>query len=388
MFRAGALDRQRILDAGLGGALLVIGETLIATGAIAEGSRWVTAPCAAVVSAAVVGRRTMPVAAAAVAVAWDIQAVLAISPTSIWALVTFLILAFSAGAYADLRPALLGGGLLLVAAYVSTALDPGAGVGDRLFTAPVLTGAPWIAGRVVRRYFAQAHTLDVLNRELERRRADDVRAATQQERARIARELHDVVAHSISVMVVQAGAAGLVLDTDPQAVHEPLEQIRRTGKSALLEMRRLLGVLRSDDHGLVLGPQPGVADLPALVENMRAAGLAVTMSADDDLPPLPAGCDLAAYRVIQEALTNALKHAPTGKTVVRLQNSSRGIELDVLTTGPAKTTRGRIDSDGQGHGLIGMRERVALYGGRIDAGPVNGGWRVTAVFPSESLDLA
>jgi signal transduction histidine kinase len=273
--------------------------------------------------------------------------------------------------------------VLLAATYLAAALEPGAGLGSRLFTAPVLCGAPWVAGRLVRRHRAQATLLDALNVELEQRRAEDVRTATTEERARIARELHDVVAHGISVMIVQAGAAGQVLEREPERAREPLNQIRETGKAALVEMRHLLGVLRTDSDELALTPQPGVADLPALIARMRDAGLDARLDMPADLPTLAPGCDLAAYRIVQEALTNTLKHAGRVRASVRVAFTPETVELEVRDDGNVHATNGAV-----GHGLIGMRERARLFGGSVEAGHcAEGGWSVTARLPVDAVDV-
>ncbi|MBN9609954.1 MAG: hypothetical protein BGO26_18585 [Actinobacteria bacterium 69-20] len=372
---------QRV-DVALALTLGAVGQAALWTGAIDEGPLSVTAPSYAVISAAVLLRRRWPLVMAAVVAATCVaQSVLALSPTSLWALVMILIVSFSVGAHAQGKHALVGGLLLLGATYAGQWLEPGALLGDRLFTAPVLCGGPWFAGWLVRRHSSQARALDELNVELQHRRAEDVQVARRIERARIARELHDVVAHSISVMVVQAGAAGRVIDQDPQRAKEPLEQIRITGKAALVEMRRLLGVLRTDDAGLALTPQPGVADLSSLVAQIQASGLATTLEINGDGAALPAGYDLATYRIVQEALTNALKHAGPASAIVRIDITHDHVTIDVSDDGVGR----RAVNGSAGHGLIGIRERVSLYGGTVEAGPYPaGGWRVAATLPFEA----
>ena len=217
---------------------------------------------------------------------------------------------------------------------------------------------------------------------LEERAAGLERAHAQavaHERATIARELHDVIAHSVSVMTVQAGAARLLLDDDPPRARESLVAVEETGRQALGEMRRLLGILRGDEHEADLAPQPGIADIDALVEHVRAAGLPVDVVIEGDPKRLPPGIDLAAYRVVQEALTNALKHAGAARAQVAIRYGERALELAVTNNG---TVRG---NGRRGHGLIGMRERVALYGGQFEAGPrPTGGYAVRASLPLET----
>jgi signal transduction histidine kinase len=308
-----------------------------------------------------------------VMVAWGVQSVAADVPSTVWELVVLVLVAYGPGAYADGRRAIAGLLVNIAGVAVITALDPAP---DVSFFTPVVFGCvPWVAGRLVRRHWAQARELDALNAELERRRADDLAAATERERARIARELHDVVAHSISVMVVQAGAAEQVVRTDPEQTAAALESIRRTGKSALAEMRRMLGVLRAGGPGLA--PQPGIDDLPALVERMRAAGLDARVRFEGERAALDPGRELAAYRVVQEALTNTLKHAGAGRAEVTVRFAPAHVELEVADDGTVATGNGT-----GGHGLIGMRERMALYGGSVEAGPRDGGgWTVSARLP-------
>ena len=198
------------------------------------------------------------------------------------------------------------------------------------------------------------------------------------ERTRIARELHDIVAHAMSVMVVQAGAAEQVADDDPVRVHKFLKAIRTTGTEALGEMRRLVGMLRDDSDVGLLAPQPGLSGLKALVDEAAETGLPVTLEVSGDERDLPAGVDLAAYRIVQEALTNARRHAVGVRRVrVAVRFEPERLELDVTDDGrPSAATAG------SGHGLVGMRERVALYDGTVSAGPLSdGGFRVFAQLP-------
>ena len=199
----------------------------------------------------------------------------------------------------------------------------------------------------------------------ERERDLAAREAVLEERARIARELHDAIAHNVSMMVLQAGAERRVMDDRAAGTREVLEGIERTGRSALQEMRRLVGMLRSD-RGDPLTPQPGMHDLPALVAQVREAGLPVELRVEGESRELPVGVELSAYRIVQEALTNVLKHAGEAQATVLVRYSPDRLELEIADSG-----RGRASSASSGgHGLVGMRERVALYGGRFSAGPV------------------
>jgi signal transduction histidine kinase len=194
------------------------------------------------------------------------------------------------------------------------------------------------------------------------------REAVTAERARIARELHDVVAHHMSVMVVQAGAARAVADTDPTAAAEALRQIEGSGRAGLTEMRRLLEILKSDDPDGARAPQPGLDRLDDLLDGMRATGLPVEAVVEGSPRPLPQAVDLSAYRIVQEALTNTLKHAGEAHARVLLRYRPDALEIEVADDG-----RGALESDGGGQGLIGMRERVQLFGGTLESGPRPGG---------------
>jgi signal transduction histidine kinase len=211
----------------------------------------------------------------------------------------------------------------------------------------------------------------------ERERDLAAREAVVEERARIARELHDAIAHNVSMMVVQAGAERRVLDGTNGSTKEVLVTIERIGRGALTEMRRLVGMLRSD-AGDPLAPQPGLDDLPTLVERVRAAGLPVELRVEGERRELPVGIELSAYRIVQEALTNALKHAGRAQASVHVRYGRDSLELEVVDDGAG--AQAPVASGG--HGLVGMRERVALYGGRLDAGRrPTGGFSVRVLLP-------
>jgi len=200
------------------------------------------------------------------------------------------------------------------------------------------------------------------------------REAVVEERARIARELHDVIAHHVSMMVVQAGAERRVLDPAQESTREVLGTIERVGRSALTEMRRLVGMLRGDDREGLL-PQPALADVPILVTQLRDAGLPVELRVEGEPRELPVGIELSAYRVIQEGLTNALKHAGRASAAVRIRYGAGSLELEITDDGAGDP----VEVPGGGHGLVGIRERVALYGGELQAGRRSGGGFVLRV---------
>ena len=215
---------------------------------------------------------------------------------------------------------------------------------------------------------------------LEREREEAERAAVAEERRRIARELHDVIAHSITLMTVQAGAARLLLAEDPERARKPVLAVEETGRHALAELRRLLGILRPDQSEASLAPQPGLARIDDLLTWARRAGLPVELVVVGERRALSPGIDLTAYRIVQEALTNAHKHAGPAHAYVLLRYGSEALELEVTNDGRMVPNGG----DGLGHGLVGMRERVALYDGTFEAGPrVGGGYALRARLPVE-----
>jgi signal transduction histidine kinase len=238
-----------------------------------------------------------------------------------------------------------------------------------------LTGmatAAVVLGLNVRTRRAYLASLEERAAQLERERDQQGQLAAAAERARIAREMHDIVAHNLSVMVALADGAGFMAPSDPARSAGAMEQVSRTGRHALGEMRRLLGVLRADGEA-ALAPQPGLADLDVLLEQVRAAGLPVTFETAGAPVALGSGAELTVYRLVQEALTNSLKHAGAGAAAtVRLRYEEGGIDVEVTDDG-----RGRALVSAGGQGLSGMRERAAVYGGEVDAGPApTGGWRV------------
>lgn len=225
--------------------------------------------------------------------------------------------------------------------------------------------------------FALAIVRDVTERARLRARAAE--AAVLEERQRLARELHDVVAHGLSVIVLQAGAARRVAATDPDRAGAALATIEQAGRDALVEMRRLLGVMRAGAES-ALDPQPGLDALDALIDRLRSAGLRVELRREG-LGRLPVGVDLSAYRIVQEALTNAVKHAPGARIEVALRQDGARLEVEVRDDGAAEPRP--TEPPAGGHGLLGMRERVALFDGQLEAGPHGAGYRVRATLPLE-----
>jgi signal transduction histidine kinase len=245
-----------------------------------------------------------------------------------------------------------------------------------LFT-PVLFAIAWLAGFGLRRRTVQIDAAEARAARAERERQVAGRIAVAEERARIARELHDIVAHSVSVMVLQVGAVRHGLPATLADDKEALEGVERTGRAALAEMRRLLGAMRRDDDELELAPQPGLDGLPSLAEQVGRAGLPVRLHVDGETFPVPRAVDLSAYRIIQEGLTNSLKHAHAGQADVTVRYGPRELRIEIRDDG-----RGAGVTDGRGHGLVGVRERVKIFGGEMSAeNPADGGFVLCARLP-------
>jgi signal transduction histidine kinase len=279
---------------------------------------------------------------------------------------------YTAAAQTDGRRMAVGAGLTALIGVVAMVTDPdGVNVAAVVFFG-FLFGGPWLTGRVVRR-----RRLNEARLEREKSAAE---AAIVDERARIARELHDVVAHAISVIVLQARGGRRLLDAEPDEARGAFDAIEATGQQALGEMRRLLGLLRADDEEMALAPQPSMSRLAGLVSEVEKAGLPVELNVEGEPVELPPGVDLSAYRIVQEALTNALKHAGPARARVLVRYLEDGLELEVADDGV-----GSGNGDGSGHGLVGIRERVAVLGGDLEAGPAsNGGYAVRALLPYSS----
>jgi signal transduction histidine kinase len=293
----------------------------------------------------------------------------------------FLLLMWSA-VIAGFTPALrrsLAGIAMTFAGLVAVNLtNPESVVGDYLFPGGFLV-AMWAGARTVHTRTLLAAELHEAAARAEERREQATAAAVADERRRIAREMHDLVGHSVSVMVVQAGGARRILERDPERAIEAAVRIEHTGRTALAEMRRLLGLLGAVEAD-ALAPQPTLDALDTLVERARAAGLPARLSVEGEPRPLPAGAEIAAYRVVQESLTNALKHAGAAATGVLLRWGPDALEIEVTNERGGAPGAERLPSGG--HGLVGMRERVRVYGGELSAEPQpGGGFTVRAQIP-------
>ncbi|MFC9971410.1 sensor histidine kinase [Spirillospora sp. NPDC127200] len=247
---------------------------------------------------------------------------------------------------------------------------PWTAIRDPLLFLSVMLSGVWVLGLHMKTRRAYLNSLEERAARLERDRENELQAARATERARIARELHDVVAHNVSVIIVQADGASFAIDTDPGRARKALETISATGRTALAEMRRLLGVLREGDEGGGYAPQPGVDQLTELVDQVRGAGLEVTLRATGEPARVSEGRQVTVFRIVQEALTNTLKHGgPSARARVVLDYGDDMIEVRVSDDGRGAAA----PDDGRGHGLVGMRERAAVYGGEVVAAPRGGG---------------
>jgi signal transduction histidine kinase len=355
------------------------------------GSTHMTGPRAAVFGSYAVSigalavRRRFPLAAAVVvATALSLEWLVSGAPEGFGVFAIPVVAAYTVAAYEDRRRALAGLMALFVMCLLWTIRDPvpaslRAHVLTSLWLSPVVIG--WLLGAYLRTRRLYVRELHERADRAELEREERAQAAVASERTRIARELHDILAHNVSVMVVQAEAADEMLDRDmPDRARTPIWKIQETGRAALTDMRRMLGILREADSEPALTPQPGIANLQLLLAQVRESGLPVELEVRGEPELLPPGVDLSAYRIVQEALTNALKYAGPAhaRVVVQFSRGSLGLEIDDDGIG------GPAGSDG-GHGLVGMRERVAIFGGHIEAGPKpGGGYRVRARLPLEA----
>jgi signal transduction histidine kinase len=286
--------------------------------------------------------------------------------------------AVSFGVLAD-RPRSIAGWAALMAATATFDYRSGNGPADFFWTLLIFTLA-WFFGVALGTRTEQARELHERFIAAERARVEAAAAAAGEERARIARELHDVVAHSVSVMVVQASGVRRLLQENQTREREALLSVEQIGRQALSEMRRMLGVMSAGEvQPPALAPQPGLEHLDRLIEEIEEAGLPVTLRVEGDRAPLSPGVDLSAYRIVQEGLTNALKHAKGAHADVTVRYEGDAVWLEIADDGPG------MNGDNMGHGLVGMRERVALYGGTLEAGPrAEGGFALRARLPVEA----
>lgn len=340
----------------------------------------VAAPAAAIAGLALYRRRVAPLQT--VAIVFGVIATESLAGVSLHKpdapLLMALVTLYTAGAYLPLLRAVAGLAFAIGCIGIAFASSSTNGHSDLAFTL-VIVSAGWLIGRGMHGRVSQTRELAERTRRLEQQADAERAVAVAEERRRIARDLHDVIAHSVSVMVVQAGAAEDVFERDPRGVLEPIRAVQETGRAALVEISRLLGLLRADGAELGLAPQPRLEELPELVAQTQAAGLPVELRIEGTPRPLPLGIDLSIYRIAQEALTNARKHSAGARAEVVLRYDDELVELAVVNDAAASPVNGHRG----GHGLIGMRERVAVFGGTLDAGPrPDGGFHVVARLPT------
>jgi signal transduction histidine kinase len=343
------------------------------------GSLWILIPLSIAVLAPLLARRRYPFAAPAgvylycAAVSFYNGNLVTFSFGIFLAVLTS---AFLMGMLPDRNQSVSGLAIGIGAAAIVVHNDPDQGWGDFFFISLLFT-IVWLAGNALGAKLTQYRQAEERAARLEREREDRARAAVAEERARIARELHDVVGHSVSVMTVQASGVRRLLRPEQEREREALLIVEKTGREALAEMRRLVDVLRRPEEAPALAPQPSLQHLDKLVDQVRESGLNVELKVEGDVAKLPASVDFAAYRLVQEGLTNTLKHAQAHRAEVLVRYGNGEVEVVVADDG-----NGTGGGAGGGHGLVGLRERIAVAGGELDAGPrTGGGFQVRARLP-------
>jgi signal transduction histidine kinase len=331
---------------------------------------WFDVPAIALMALPLFARRRFPFAAPAAF--WLLGAALSfvdgrLVPFTIGIYLLGVVAAFLLGNVGDAVQVRIGLAVVVGSAVIIVYNLPGHSQGDLVFI-PLLFAICWLAGFALRTRAEQVEAAEERAAQAERAREAAARIAVAEERTRIARELHDVVAHAVSVMVLQVGAVRHGLPDTLAADGAALEDVERTGRTALTEMRRLLGAMRRDGEGPELGPQPGLDALDSLVQEVGRAGLPVELRVEGAAAPLPPAIDLSAYRIVQEGLTNVIKHGRASKAEVVIRYAPDEVRIEVRDDGV-----GASAGDGSGYGLIGIRERVKIYGGDMTAGAVTGG---------------
>ena len=313
----------------------------------------------------------VPIAVAAGAIAFTLLDAAAAYGTESMFLVLILA-AWVAGSLLDVRQAVIALGALLASSWLVFLRAPHVPATELIWVSIPICGT-FVLSAAASRHSERARRAEERARQMEQ----EARQAVEEERGRITRELHDVLAHSVSVMTVQASAVRRLLRPEQEREREALMTVEETGRQALAEMRRLLGIMRTESERPALAPQPGLGTLPQLVEQVRQSGLPVELTVEGTPVRLPAGVDLSAYRIVQEALTNTLRHAGPAHAWVAVRYEGEDVEIEVANDGASDGV-----NDGGGHGLVGMRERVALCGGELRSGPrAGGGFKISARLP-------
>jgi signal transduction histidine kinase len=378
----------RLLDAVVAAAMLAILVTSISAKAPEPGQHGGDAPAyllAVALCVPYVFHRRYPMAVFSVVMASLV--VFSLRHYAAFPGLSVFVLLFAIALHTDRRRALVTLVISLVAFSVALiAQPPGVADGSTWTSTLLAVAVSWLAGENLRSRRARWAALEERTIRLEHEREERTRQAVAAERLRIARELHDVVAHSMSVIAVQSGVGNHVIDTQPDEARRALQTIETTSRTALTEMRRLLGVLRQDGESQAsLEPAPGLLELPQLIAQVAGAGLVATLDVEGDRQAVPPGVDLSAYRIVQEALTNVVKHGGETATV-RVRYGDGGVSVEIVDDGPQTTAADAAYRHpiSPGHGLIGMRERVAVFGGDFSAARrPGGGFRVAARLPFE-----
>jgi signal transduction histidine kinase len=380
--RVRSLDRVRV-DQIVALALLIEIQLQVWIGHAAP-NRPYAALAGAALACAVAIRRRRPLAAVSIVLAFlsvriatgvgnNMQSVAGV-------IIAVILLFYGLGAFAPVRRSAWLLALAVVITTVNSLTKPGGGVSAVVPMELFGVLLPYGIGRAARARGARERVARDTAEQLDAARESSARRAADRERARIARELHDVIAHSVSVMVIQAGGARLVMDDAPERAEESLRSVERAGREALAEMRRLLGILGDGDPRR-LAPQPGLADLGPLLERAQESGLSADLQIAGEPVRLSPALDLCAYRVVQEALTNAIKHAAPARASINVRWQPAVLELEVSDDGRGNST-GNGAGAGGGHGIVGMRERVLLHRGTLEAGARHeGGFTVRARLP-------
>ena len=344
---------------------------------------WISVPLIAVLILPLLWRRQWPFGAPAAV--WLLAAAmsfvdgrLVVSSQGVFA--GGMVAAFLLGSLRDGTQARSGLVIVVVSAAILVYRDPNHSPGNLVFV-PALFGIVWVAAIALRNRLVESETAEAHALRLAQERAESARRAVADERARIARELHDVIGHSVSVMTVQAAGVRRQLQPEQEKERDALAAVEQTGREAMAEMRRLVGVLRDPDETAQREPQPRLDDVAKLLDNARATGLGVALTVEGDPVRLPAGVDLTAYRLLQEGLTNTIRHAKARCADVHVRYTNGYVEVEVQDDGVGAMPGYNSD----GHGLVGMRERVSIYGGELEAGPrAEGGFRLWARLPVKS----
>jgi signal transduction histidine kinase len=374
----------RAIDRALAVLLAAIAVVDLSTNSKVEGPLWLNLVILVGIALTFAWRRSHPVVPL-VATLTGLTAMalwLTQPPDTFVAVLLLVSLAYAEGRHMQRRQSFyaLGAGIAVIVV-LSISFDPN----DIFFPVTFFWILPWLAGRTIRNHTLLARELSEKAERARHAREEDERRAIALERNRIARELHDVLAHNLSVMVVQASAARRVLDKNPLQAVEVAELIERTGREALAEIRQLFGPVRRGDGEELSGP-PSIARVDDLARRARAAGMRVELRVSGEPVALPAGIDLAAYRIVQEALTNAIKYAGSANARVTVAYEPNEVALSIEDDGEGPRDRFELEEAGGGHGLVGMRERAALYGGIVQAGRRSGGgFAVRARLPTRAL---